>query len=364
MKALQVTAYGLAPENLQVNNIPKPQVRPGYLLIRIKAACLNPVDHMQVTGHFKWLPLPHTLGCDMAGVVEAVGPDITSHAVGDEVCGFTGFWRESGTLAEYCLIRQELVLRKPKHLSFEEAATVGQSSLTAAVGIFKALHLPLPSKSTISTLLEPCYLLVWGASGSVGAFAVQLAKLAGFVVIGVCSPHNFELVRQLGATYLVDRAAPDAVEQIKRYSEGKLRVAFDNVATKETTEKCCASLSADGSEVTYSSVLPVVVPVPAHIHYNEIFLPADLEKSLPYLGEVTKEVDVFLASSRTCFDCCCHRAPPPKLTSSFSLFLADVIKPNAVEKVQGGLDVNSVYKGLEALKKKAVSGKKLVVVMD
>ena len=299
MKALQVTAYGLVPENLQVNTIPKLEVKPGCLLIRVKIACLNPVDHMQVVGHFKWHALPHTLGCDMAGIVEAVGPGVTGHRVGDEVCGFTGFWRESGTLAEYCVIRQELVLRKPKDMSFEEAATIGQSSLTAAIGIFKPLNIPLPSKSTIASQPEPSYLLVWGASGSVGAFAVQLASLAGFVVIGVCSPHNFELVRQLGATHMVDRDAPDAVEKIRRYSEGKLRVAYDNVTNKETTEKCCAALATDGSKVLYSAVLPKTVPVPDHVTYHEIFLPTDLVEGLPYLGEVTKEVDAFLASGMT-----------------------------------------------------------------
>lgn len=296
MRALQVTAYGLVRENLQINTIPIPEVKPGTLLIRIKCACLNPVDHMQVTGHFKWLALPHTLGCDMSGIVEKVGPGVSDHQVGDEVYGFTGFWRESGTLAGYCLIRQELVMRKPGHLTFEQAATIGQSCLTAAVGIFKPLRLPLPSKSTISSLPEPYYLLVWGASGSVGALAVQLASLAGFVVIAVCSPHNFEMVRKLGATYLVDRAAPDAVEQVRELSKGKLTVAFDNVTNKETTEKCCATLATDGTEVLYTSVLPVVTTVPPSIRYNEIFIPTDLAENLPYLGECTKEVEGYVAA--------------------------------------------------------------------
>jgi len=339
MRAVQVTGYGLTRENLQVNIVPKTQVKPGHLLVRVKAAALNPVDYMMATGHFKFLPLPFTLGCDMAGVVEAVGPGVTGFRAGDEVCGLTGTWKDSGTLAEYCLIPQELAIRKPENLSFEEAATLGDGLITALVGIFKAHNLRLPSKGVASSLLpEPQSCLVWGASGSVGSYAVQLAKAAGFVVIGVCSPHNFGSVRQLGAAHVVDRAAPDAVEQIKRYSEGKLRLAVDAVGSKETTEKCCASLPGDTPGVTYSTVLPAVAPIPTPIHYYEIFVPKDLEDSLAYLGEATKELSNLLA--------------------------AGLLKPNIPEKISSSLDATNVLKGLQALEKKAVSGKKLVVVVD
>jgi len=290
-----VTAYGLTVEHLQVNIVDKPEVKPGHLLIHIKAAALNPIDQVLAQGYIKFFPTPFTLGCDMAGVVEAVGSGVLDFEVGDKVCGFTGFGENTGTLAEYCLVPEELVMRKPDAFSFGEASTIGLASLTAVVGIFKANNLPLPSRSTISNLPQPWYCLVWGASGSVGSMAVQLAKAAGFVVIGVCSPHNFQLVHSLGAKHVIDRAAPDAVEQIKRFSEGRLRLAFDAVASKETTEKSCQALSTS-LDVTYSAVLHPEIPVPEHIHLHEIVVFKEFRDSLPYLAKATAELSMLLAS--------------------------------------------------------------------
>jgi len=149
-------------------------------------------------------------------------------------------------------------------------------------------------------------------------------------------PHDFELVRQLGATYLVDRAAPDAVEDVRKYSQRKLTVAFDNATNKETTEKCCATLATDGSEVLDTSGLPVVTTVPPNIRYNEIFIPTVLAENLAYLGECTKEVDNYVTSSGTFSFCLMLWVQDLININSFS-FLADVIKPNVVELVEGGI---------------------------
>lgn len=209
MKAIVQRAYGNA-DVLKLEEIDRPDVGAGDVLVRVRAAGLNHADWVYTSG----TPLiarlafgigaPKTIvrGKDVAGVVEAVGSDVTAFAPGDEVFGEL----EAGAFAEYVAASAALLARKPSNLSFEQAATVPLSGMTALLGLRDA------------GLLKPGQrMLVNGASGGVGTFAVQIAKALGAEVTAVASARNAGLVRSLGADHVIDYARADFTLGTARY---------------------------------------------------------------------------------------------------------------------------------------------------
>ncbi|MFI6602535.1 NAD(P)-dependent alcohol dehydrogenase [Nonomuraea sp. NPDC050536] len=192
MKAIVQHRYGTA-DVLHVAEIDRPEPREGEVLIRVRAAGVDRgVVHL-VTGLPYLLRLGFGLrgprtpvrGMDVAGVVEAVGPGVTRFRPGEEVFGIC-----KGSFAEYATARQDRLAAKPANLSFEEAAAVPVSGTTALQGV--------------GTLQQDQRVLVIGAGGGVGTFAVQVARAAGARVTGVCGPGKADLVRSLGAEQVVD----------------------------------------------------------------------------------------------------------------------------------------------------------------
>ncbi|HET6212917.1 MAG TPA: NAD(P)-dependent alcohol dehydrogenase [Micromonosporaceae bacterium] len=209
MKAIRYHAYG-SPDVLQLEDIDVPVVGDDAVLVRVKAASVNPVDFhlMRGTPYFVRLqtgrsrPKITSLGMDMAGVVEAVGKDVTGFEPGDEVFGHC-----RGTLAEYVSVRaHRAVLRKPANVTFEQAASVPVAAYTA----LQALR----DKGRI----QPGHrVLVNGAAGGVGTFTVQIAKAYGAEVTGVCSTRNVEMVRSIGADQVIDYTKDDFTRTGLRY---------------------------------------------------------------------------------------------------------------------------------------------------
>jgi NADPH:quinone reductase-like Zn-dependent oxidoreductase len=202
MKAIVQKKFG-PPDVLQFVDIDEPQIGPEDVLVRVHAAALNPHDWhvlrgdpyvarlMGVVGLTK--PKPPVVGVDGAGVVEAVGANVRDVRAGDEVLG-----RFEGSLAEYARAEADLVVPKPARLTFEQAAAVtmaGQTALRAIrdVGQVRAGH----------------RVLINGAAGGVGSFAVQIATALGAEVTGVCSTRNIELVRSIGAAHVIDYTQED-----------------------------------------------------------------------------------------------------------------------------------------------------------
>jgi len=191
MKAIAYEAYGSA-DILEVKDVPKPDVDGDRVLIRVRAASANPYDWHFMRG----LPLIartsmglrkpkySLLGSDVAGEVEVVGDAVTRFRPGDDVFGFVG----SGGFAEFVSAPEKLLALKPDNLSFEQAATVPLAAVTALQGLRDAGKLQSGQK-----------VLIVGASGGVGTFAVQIAKWYGADVTGVCSTKNLEMVRSIGA---------------------------------------------------------------------------------------------------------------------------------------------------------------------
>jgi NADPH:quinone reductase-like Zn-dependent oxidoreductase len=196
MRAVLRDAYGSA-DVLRIGSAPRPEAGPGEVLVRVRAAGLARGDWHVMTGRPYLMrlagfgvrrPRRHGLGSDLAGVVAAVGPDVTGFAAGDEVFGIGRH-----TFAEYAVAPVGKLVRKPAELTFEQAAAVGVSALTA-----------LQALRDQGRVQAGWRVLVIGASGGVGSFAVQLAKAWGAEVTGVCSTAKVEHVRRLGADHVVD----------------------------------------------------------------------------------------------------------------------------------------------------------------
>jgi NADPH:quinone reductase-like Zn-dependent oxidoreductase len=190
MQAIQAQDYG-GPEILALNQVPRPKPAADQLLIRLKAAGVNPVDSKVQSGKFKQLmPLtfPWIPGLEGSGIVEAVGTNVTSFKRGDEVYGIV-----SGGYAEYTLALASDIDRKPAGLTMEQAAAIPLGALTAWGAVIEAANIQAGQR-----------LLIHGAAGGVGSYAVQLAKWKGAHVTGTTSAENLEFVRSLGAEDVID----------------------------------------------------------------------------------------------------------------------------------------------------------------
>jgi NADPH:quinone reductase-like Zn-dependent oxidoreductase len=209
MKAIVQDVYG-TPDVLRLDEVEKPQPKEGELLIRVRAAGVDPgVWHLmtgrpylvRAMGFGIRAPKFRVRGRDVAGTVEALGTGVTRFKVGDEVFGVS-----DGSFAEYVSAREDKLAMKPANLTFEQAAVVPISGITALQGIRDAGKVQRGQK-----------VLIIGAAGGVGSFAVQIAKALGAEVTGVCSTSKTDLVRQLGADHVIDHTREDFSSSGKKY---------------------------------------------------------------------------------------------------------------------------------------------------
>ena len=235
MKAIVYCDYGLS--NLKLEEIEKPTPTDDQVLVRVRAASVNPYDWHFVEGTPKIMramgvglrkPKDTRLGVDFAGTIEAVGKNVTQYKPGDEVFGGRG-----GAFAEYVCRRADgAIALKPANITFEQAASVNIAGITALQG--------LRDKGKV----EPGQkVLINGASGGVGTFAIQIAKSFGADVTGVCSTRNIDLVKSLGADHVIDYTKEDFAKGEQRYD-----VILDNVPNHSLAE-CRRILNPKGKYV-------------------------------------------------------------------------------------------------------------------
>jgi len=208
MKAVVYYRYG-SPDVMQVAEVDKPTVGAGGVLVRVRGAAANPYDWHFVRGEPRVMrllfglraPKRNSTGVDCAGVVEAIGPAVTAFKPGDEVYGMC-----DGAFAEYLCAPETEIALKPRTLGFDLAAAVPLAGMTALQGLRDSGQLQPGER-----------VLIIGASGGVGTFAVQLAKVLGGHVTGVCSTKNVEMVRALGADETVDYTRQDFAASGQKY---------------------------------------------------------------------------------------------------------------------------------------------------
>ena len=235
MKAVVYCDYGVP--NLKLQEIEKPTLADDQLLVKVRAASVNPLDWhfiegtpyvMRAMGVGLRKPKDTRLGVDFAGTVEAVGKNVTKFKPGDEVFG-----GRTGAFAEYVCVRESrAVALKPANVTFEQAASVPIAAITALQGVRDKGKVQPGQK-----------VLINGASGGVGTFAVQIAKSMGADVTGVCSTRNLDLVRSLGADHVINYTKEDFTKSAQRYD-----VILDNVANRSLSE-CRGVLNPEGRYV-------------------------------------------------------------------------------------------------------------------
>lgn len=246
MKAIVHETYG-SPDVLELKEVDRPQPKAKEVLVRVRAAGLHIGDCFTVRGE----PLPIRLavglrkprrgipGGDVAGEVEAVGDGVTRFKPGDEVFGTS-----SGSCAEYTCAREDRLVLKPAGLTFEQAAAVPTSAVTALRGI-----------RDVGAVESGQKVLVNGASGGVGTFAVQIAASYGADVTGVCGPENAELVRSLGAAHVIDYTREDFTTGEQRYD-----VILDNIENHSLAD-CRRVLTPTGTLIRNNGTGSLVQPL-------------------------------------------------------------------------------------------------------
>ena len=222
MRAITQDQYG-SPDVLQRREVDRPAIGDHEVLVRVRAAGVNPADWAIMSG------LPHIArpayglrrpkigvrGTDVAGQVEAVGPGVTRFRPGDAVFGWC-----TGSFAEYAAVSDDALAAKPATLSFEQAAAIPMAGIVALQALRDHGHVRSGQR-----------VLVNGASGGVGTFAVQIAKALGAEVTGVCSTRNVDLVRSLGADHVIDYSREDFTRSGQRYD-----FILDNVANHSLSD--------------------------------------------------------------------------------------------------------------------------------
>jgi alcohol dehydrogenase len=208
MKAAQLVKYGGLDAIVFTNKAPKPPIKPDQVLVAVSAAGANPFDWKVREGFMKEmadLPLPAVIGSDIAGIVEAVGSEVADIAVGDEVYGQAGALSTHGAFAEYAPANRKAITKKPAQFDFVQAAALP----TAAISSLEAIdHMNLQKGQKV---------LVHGASGGIGSFAVQIAKSLGAHVAATTGPDDVEFVKSLGADEVIDYKNQDFAKLITNY---------------------------------------------------------------------------------------------------------------------------------------------------
>jgi NADPH:quinone reductase-like Zn-dependent oxidoreductase len=264
MQAIVSHKYG----ELKLDEIDKPELEADRVLVRISAASVNPLDYHEVRGKpyfaraFLGLTKPKQSrrGVDAAGVVEAVGEDVTEFHPGDEVFG-----QCRGAFAEYARGTEESLVAKPATLTFEQAAAITVAGVTA-----------LQALRDVGGIKSGQRVLVNGASGGVGTFAVQIAKSFGADVTGVCSTRNVELVRSLGADHVVDYTVDDFTRSGERYD------VIVNAVDSRSTRDLKRALAPGGTLVVVAGSLRQIFGALLLRRFRR-------QKILGFIADVTKE---------------------------------------------------------------------------
>lgn len=286
MKAAYFEEFGEL-DNIQVGNLDKPEPGDGEVLVRVKAAGVNPVDAAVVRGMLNEVipaEFPAIPGWDMAGVVEKCGYAARRFEEGDEVYAYARRPNvQHGSFAEYVVIPESYLARRPQKISMEASGGIPLVGLTAYQSLFQ-----------FGDLQEGQTLLMLGASGGVGTMAIQLAKAKGATVIGVASSSNQEYMSELGADETIDYSAGDVGDQVKE-------VAFDGVdfifhcSRGDSLNQSIGTLKEGGQLISITNRQP---DISDDINFQYVFVEPNA-KQLKHLQELADEGKLKVPVSQT-----------------------------------------------------------------
>mmetsp|Transcript_7082 Transcript_7082/g.12720 ORF Transcript_7082/g.12720 Transcript_7082/m.12720 type:complete len:339 (-) Transcript_7082:6-1022(-) len=318
------------------NSVPIPSPSPSQLLLKVKSCALNPVDYKMA--QYNVLindPLPLPLGCDVCGEIIQIGSDSSeeSFKVGDLVFGYTGLGTIGyGTFAEFCVIEKSLAMKTSNGaLTHPQLSSVGVGLETAALGLFQSLSLTI-SDEPKENLPK---ILIWGASSSVGMFAVQLASICGYPVIAVCSESNFDFMKSLGATYTVSyRDSNAAVNEIRSLPGGPPLHAYSTISS-DASNLCAKSVSGENSIV--AACAGGITESVDGVESKDVFL-----GMIPKNEDQTKYLSTLIPTFNRWFD-------------------NGKLKPGKILLMNG---LQSIVEGLSTLSQGKVSGEKIVISLE
>jgi NADPH:quinone reductase-like Zn-dependent oxidoreductase len=267
LKAIRIHEFG-GPDVLRYEDIPESQPGPGEVRIRVFAAGVNPIDWKIRRGYME-LPLPMTVGSDVAGVVDAVGQGVNSFQPEDEVFGKASAGQ--GGYAEYTVVNSTQIAQKPKSIGFIESAAIPTAGLAAWQSLFD-----------IAGLERGQTVLIHGAAGGVGSFAVQFAKWKGAYVIGTASSKNAEFLKSIGCDEVIDY-------RNQRFEEivSNLDVVLDTIGG-DTLERSWGVLKPGGFLVTTVASIPEGTPQKHGVRAERLMTQAD-GKELAQIAAIIDE---------------------------------------------------------------------------
>ncbi|PVH93283.1 putative alcohol dehydrogenase [Periconia macrospinosa] len=341
-------------EGAGVQTVPLPKLREGWVLVDVKAIALNPSDWKKID--YGAADLGSRVGCDYAGVVREVGPQVSNFKKGDRIGAFVhGADRtnhDNGAFAGVIVAKTAIQFHIPDNISFEEAATLGVALVTVGQSLYKTLQLPLPT----APAEKPFPILIYAASTAVGMYGIQFAKASGLKVIATCSPHNFEKIRALGADVVFDYSSPSCAADIKAYTNNQLRYSWDCMATGGDI---CAKAMSDQEKSYYTTINSLTMKSMIAMRKGNPKMQAPqstmgydafgdpymfLGKTVPAKPDEMQYATKFIEISR-------------------SLLEKGVVKPISISVNQTGGGLEGALRGLDELRAGRVSGSKLVYTL-
>ncbi|OHR68270.1 zinc-binding alcohol dehydrogenase [Bacillus sp. HMSC76G11] len=281
MKALLLEGKGEWKE-MRVGETEKPSPGKGEILIKVKAAGLNPVDYKTGTGGNPLWSYPHILGLDAAGIVEETGAEVMNVQIGDRVV-YHGDLTKKGGFAEYAVTTAHTVSIIPESVSFEDAAALPTAGYTAYQALYRKLR-----------ITEGESILIHGGAGGVGGFAIQMAKRSGLTVFTTASAANHEYVKSLGADYAIDYKESDVIAKVMELTAGNgVDAVLDTVSRQNATDSLdCLAFNGRIAYIAGAPDFTKVKPFTKAISYHEIALGAvhqsnniEQQKDLAVMGD-------------------------------------------------------------------------------
>ncbi|KAJ5185544.1 GroES-like protein [Penicillium cf. griseofulvum] len=343
----QQTALKITPEGLiAAVACSLPSLQNDELLVRVRSIALNPFDAKSAelsptTGA--------TLGCDFAGDIVATGSDTNKRnfSIGDRVCGCV-FGNnpnrlDNGAFAEYVAVPEDLLFRVPEHMDYNGAATLGVGLATVGMSLYNCLELPMEANRAG----KPPFVLVYGGSTATGTLAIQILARSGYTPITTCSPHNFNLVKSLGAIAAFDYHSPTCGRQIRDYSSGTICYALDCITDTRSMAVCYESIGPSGGRYLSLEPFPIRGHTRRSIKPNWVLSLTMYNQPIPWKRPFKR-------------DACPQDWEFAKRWFQIAQKIIDAgeIRPHMSEVRAGGW--NAVSEGLALLQRGERSGRKLV----